>query len=272
LAINDRFRIEEMETLTMKVTVCQMRDGIQDFERDFFELVEHAKEERSELVLLPEMPFAPWVAWTNLVDQRVWEAAVEAHDTWMDRLVELAPRKVLGSRPSIVNGNNHNDGFLWDPSNGYQFIHRKVYLPDEPGFWEATWYHPGERAFQVFRAENIHIGVQLCTELWFTEHARAYARQGIHILAIPRATELATADKWLAGGRAAAVMSGAYCLSSNRTGVDEHDFEWGGLGWIVDPDGVVLGVTTNENPFITQEIELSRADLAKKTYPRYIRP
>jgi N-carbamoylputrescine amidase len=73
------------------------------------------------------------------------------------------------------------------------------------------------------------------------------------------------------GGRAAAVMSGAFCLSSNRGGVDARGHAWGGHGWIIEPDqGTVLGTSSTERPFLTLEIDLSAAKQAKRRYPRYV--
>jgi len=81
---------------------------------------------------------------------------------------------------------------------------------------------------------------------------------------------MASADKWLAGGRAAAVMCGAFCLSSNRGGLDINGMEWAGQGWIIEPDGEILGLTSLEDPFVTVDIDLQTAEKAKKTYPRYV--
>ena len=44
----------------------------------------------------------------------------------------------------------------------------------------------------------------------------------------------------------------------------------GGGSWIIDPDGEVLGLTTADEPFLTLDLDLALADLAKKTYPRYV--
>ena len=91
------------------------------------------------------------------------------------------------------------------------------------------------------------------------------------MLVCPRATEITSVDKWIAGGRVAAVVSGAYCLSSNFSYRDGDAFKWGGNGWIVEPEeGTVLGTTSSEQPFLTIEIDLSKADTAKHTYPRYV--
>ncbi len=89
------------------------------------------------------------------------------------------------------------------------------------------------------------------------------------MIVTPRAKERASLEKWLVAGRSAAVVSGAFCLSSNRSG-EGRNTDWGGQGWIIGPDGEVLGLTSKEQPFITVEIDLSEAECAKQTYPRYV--
>ena len=112
--------------------------------------------------------------------------------------------------------------------------------------------------------------MMICTEMWFTEHARTFAKDGVHILVSPRATDVSTIDKWLAGGRAAAVMSGAYCISSNRCGIDNNGMTWAGNGWIIDTDRKILATTSEKETNITLDIEMEIAENAKTTYPRYV--
>jgi N-carbamoylputrescine amidase len=255
----------------MKVTAVQLPDQPEALETAFAALVVHTQAEHPDLVLLPEMPFAPWLAATDQVDPALWQAAVDAHEEWLPRLGALGARIVLGSRPTLENGAPHNDAFIWDSASGARSAHRKYYLPDEPGFWEATWYRrAAEPRFEAAEADGLAIGFMICSDLWFTEHARGYARQGIHLLANPRATENSSVDKWIAGGRAAAVMSGAYCISSNRTG-ESGGVQWGGGGWVIDPDGAILAVTTDEQPFVTVDIDPGLAESAKSGYPRYVK-
>lgn len=234
-------------------------------EAEWSRLVGHVAREQSELVLLPEMPFFPWIAAAKPFELQKWDASVEDHERWVARLSELAPAGVLASRPVAQR---RNEGFVWD-SQGYRGVHDKYYLPDEEGFWETTWYERGEPNFIAAATMSIKVGLAICTELWFTEHARNYAQQGIHLLACPRATELATIDKWIAGGRAAAIMAGAFCISSNRSG-EGSGIHWGGNGWVIDPDGEVLGLTSSEEPILTLDLDLEKAEAAKETYPRYV--
>ena len=233
----------------MQVTVVQMSDATPAPE--WAALAEHCRQNRSELVVLGEMPFAPWLAATDGVDPAAWRQAVEAHDQWIERLGELGGAVVAGSRPELHDGVPYNEAFLWSESSGYVPTHIKYYLPDEPGFWEASWYRRSPtKSFKAMPIENGKAGFMICTDMWFTEHARGYAEQEVDLLLVPRATEGRTVSKWLAGGRAAAVMSGAFCLSSNRQGLS-NGVLFGGSGWIIDPNGNVLVTTSDADPFAT---------------------
>ena len=254
----------------MKVTVCELSNDRQTMQYDWQALVHHVREENSSIVLLPEMAFHPWVAHTRQFDPMVWRSAVEAHDRWLPRLTELQTSLVIGSRPVIQDDSFFNEGFIWDRRNGYRPVHRKYYLPDEDGFWEASWYRRGPKTFNAVKTAMGTVGFLICTELWFTSHARDYARQDVDLLVCPRATPLSSADKWVAGGRAAAVVSGAYCLSSNFGGTCQG-VAFGGTGWVIEPEeGHVLGITTPQEPFLTMDINLTAAKKAKVSYPRYV--
>jgi predicted amidohydrolase len=251
----------------MNVTVCELNDDPVAFAEDWQALAAHVKAERSQLVLLPEMPFAPWFALSPRYDAAVWQAAVRAHDSWLSRLAELAPATIIATRPVNREGQRLNEGFVWDQAEGYCIAHHKYYLPDEEGFWEASWYDRGDGGFAPVQSGGVKIGFLICTEQWFMERGRLYGKQGVHIIVTPRATGKPTVEKWLMGGRAVAVVSGAFSLSSNRFSRSE---DLGGQGWVVGPDGQVLGVTSRAQPFLTISIDLAEAERAKSTYPRYV--
>lgn len=254
----------------MKVTVCQLSDNKEPFNQEWEELVAHVQSNSSRLVLLPEMPFYPWFARQENFDESIWNAAMLAHEEWLERLPELAPAVVLSSRPVEKGGRRLNEAYVWEPEYGYQGVHGKFYLPDEEYYWEASWYQRGDSDFPAVQAGEFKVGFLVCSEMWFMEHARGYGKQAAHIIAVPRATPNATRDKWLAGGRTAAVVSGAYCLSSCCAGPLDEPLALGGQGWVIGPDGEVVGTTSRDDPFLTAEIDLREAERAKNTYPRYV--
>ena len=255
----------------MKVTVCEISNNQDELEENWQKLIDHTKAENSDLVLLPEMPFCRWIPRTRRADPDLWQQSVNIHEQWMSRFTELSSHIVVGTRPVVRDGERFNVGFVWEKNTGYQSIHTKYYLPDEQGFWEASWYAQGAKTFEAVQCKMAKMGFLICTEIWFTQHAREYAKQGIHLLICPRATPKASVDKWIAGGRSAAVISGAFCLSSNLSGDNVENIEFGGSGWIIEPEeGNILGITSTEQPFLSLEIDLQIAEKSKSTYPRYV--
>ncbi len=251
----------------MKATMTQLNAA--QLEAQWGKLIQHIQAHQSDLLLLPEMCFSPWFCTTPAADESRWQAAVESHDHWLARLPELGANIVIGTAPRNLKGKKYNIAYLWTPENNLRWIHRKTYLPNDEGYWEAAWYDRAPIDFRPVTVGGIRIGVMICTEIWFMHHARDYGRQGVHLLVNPRSTPCSTNAKWLAGGQSAAVIAGAYCLSSNHAGqVDQ--VRLGGAGWISDPDGVVLAQTAADKPFVTLDLDLSLAEAAKNSYPRYV--
>jgi N-carbamoylputrescine amidase len=248
----------------MRVTVCQLRTAPGALEEDWAGLVTHARSERTDVVVLPELGFAPWFAAEPTFDRAVWDAAVRAHDSWLGRLGEL-PAAVIGTRPVGRGTGRRNQAYAAEQGGPVRALHDKSYLPDEPGFWEASWYGRGDGGHAVVDVSGLRTGVLVCTELWFAEHARALGRSGAHVVATPRCTPVESLGTWLAGGRATAVMAGAWSLSSNSA-----EPEHGGLGWAVDPDGEVVATTSRDEPWVTVDVDLSEVEAAKLRYPRYV--
>lgn len=254
----------------MRVTVCQLHDEPDAFDRDWTALCAHAHRERSELVLLPEMPFGRWFAVTRPFDERRWRESVDAHRQWEPRIAELEVPAVIGTRPAERSGRRLNQAIVVT-AGGSCPAHDKRYLPDEDGYWEASWYAAGDGVFEPFAVGNATVGAQICTEMWMLDESRHYGLLGVDIIAVPRVTPASSRERWLVGGRAAAIVSGAFCVSSNRSGVSAAGDPFGGQGWIIDPDGDVLAVTSDAEPFATRDLDLARAKEAKTTYPRYVR-
>jgi len=254
----------------MRVTVCQMRDERDDFDSDWSDLCAHTRSEASDLVLLPEMPFARWFAVVRAFDSAAWCEAVDAHLRWQQRIGELAAPFVIATRPVERGTKRLNEAFLVAQA-GSRGIHEKRYLPDEDGYWEASWYQAGNGVFDPVEIGGATVGVQICTEMWMLDVSRQYGLGGVSLIVVPRATPATSRERWLVGGRASAIVSGAFCLSSNRSGVSSAGDEFGGHGWIIDPDGEVLALTSDRKPFVTRNLDLQQAAAAKDTYPRYVR-
>lgn len=216
----------------------------------------------SDLLVLPELALTPWLCATAAVVADTWNrAAVEQP---LERLGDLNAKVVIGTLATTENGRRYNDAFCWTP-DGLRLVHRKTFLPDEAGFWEATWYDRGPVSFEAFDTPVGRIGVSICTELWFTQHRYP----DVDLVVTPRATPLETTGKWLSGGSTHAVCSGAFSISSNRAETVSGT-TMGGAGWVIGPDGEQLAVTSPKQPVVVVDIDLAEARAAKSTYPRYV--
>jgi N-carbamoylputrescine amidase len=257
----------------MKVTVCEMSDNEDNFIVDWNDLGSHLDQNKPDLLLLPEMPFSKWIAYEKDVDEQLKTKSVEKHEKWMTKMEELNARYIVYSKPVIADNKFFNTAFVYEKGKRHFKVHTKSFFPEETFFWEETWFdHEEITSFELLEVNGIRLGVLLCTEMWLMEYARHYGKQGIDILLCPRATGIDSVSRWKRGGQTLSVISGAYCLSSNRSGEGDHGFQWGGSGWIAEPmTGDLLGITTSREKFVTMEIDIAKSRKAKTEYPLYVK-
>ena len=262
---------EERKRKKMKITVCQLSNDIKQFEEEWEALVSHCERNKSEILLLPEMPFYSWIANTPSIDESKKIEAVRAHEKWLPRIEEFGDTIVAYSKPVIEEDRFYNTAFIWTKEAGHQKVHTKYFFPEEAGFYEGTWFDREQKNFELIEINGLRIGFLLCTEIWFTQYTRKYGLEGMDFLLCPRASGKSSTDQWVRCGQTSSVIGGAYCLSSNRSGIGEDGFEWGGTGWISQPmDGALLGVTSNDAPFLTVDVDITKSKQAKEDYPIYV--
>lgn len=251
----------------MRVTVCELPHETRALALAWLALSEHAASCRSELVLLPEFVGAEAVWELHAFDQARWDSLEAAGEELLRHLPELGVEYVVGTRGVREHGRRLNQGYLWSRSEGVLPLRSKYYMPEEAWSWEATWCERGDPVFPVFRAGLASFGLNICTELWALETYASYAALGADLILSPRATAFATTTRWVSAGVVAAMRAGAYHASSNRV---DPTGRCGGHGWIIDPAGEVIALTSASEPFATREIDLTKAARAKTTYPRYV--
>ena len=253
----------------MKVSVCQLPDYLAPNDPAWLGWVRHIKRERPELALLNELPFGEWIANRETFDDEVAVASVHVHESALLALREV-PAAVIGSRPVRGTRALCNEAFLFLGSL-YQPVHQKQFFPQEPGFFEETWFDAERAGFEVVEFNGVRVGVLLCTELMFTEWARHYRRHGAHVLVSPRASR-APAGHLDTAARMAALVSGCYVLSSNRSSDRAgRGPSFGGRGFAYSPTGELLAETSEAVPFACVNIDLKQVSEAQRSYPCYVR-
>jgi N-carbamoylputrescine amidase len=253
----------------VKFSVCQLPDDLCTTDLDWKRLERRIIRDRSDIMLLNEMPFGPWLARESTFDDSLATASIHAHESALTALSDLSAA-VISSRPVRSATRLSNEAFILAEGR-YQAIHHKHYFPEEAGFFESSWFAPSLPGFEVSEYRGIRFGVLLCTELMFTEWARHYRRQGAHVIVCPRAS-CTSMRNWDAAARMASIASGCYVLSSNRVSrspVAEPHF--GGRGFAYSPTGELIGETSDSVPLITIEIDKAAVAEAQRNYPCYVR-
>lgn len=253
----------------MKVAICELPDRLATSDRAWADLEAGVVQQRADLLLLNEMPFGAWLAAVDTFDPVAASGSVEVHADALSAIGRM-PCAVLGSRPVPGPGKLSNVAFLLTEGD-YRAVHHKHYFPEEPGFHEDSWFAPQRPGFDVVDHGGLCIGVLLCTELMFTEWARAYRRQGAQLIVVPRASGVSV-HQWHVAAAMAAVSSGCYVLSSNRcqeSGPSAQPF--GGRGFAFSPAGELIAETSPAEPIVTIDIDLQQVRTAQLGYPCYVR-
>jgi N-carbamoylputrescine amidase len=255
----------------VKIGVCQGHPQLLAGSSEWKELCRSVDRERPDLMLLGEMPFGSWISAAPEYDDAVFQECVSRHEEGIARLSELGAKWVASTRPRVVSGTRVNEAYLWSREGGVRPVHTKQYFPDEEGYYEARWFDGGERHFRVEAAGELRAGFLICTELMFNDRAREYRRGGAQVILVPRATGKTLLPRWRVAMRMAAIVSGCYVLSSNRSGADSRGQVFGGRGWVVDPEGEVLAQSSATTPVVFHEIDTEWVARAQKDYPCYVR-
>jgi N-carbamoylputrescine amidase len=224
---------------------------------------------RPDILVTNEMPFGPWLAEHEKFDAEAAHRSVALHEEAEHALGDLNAAAVLSSRPVLFDGRLANEAFVLE-SKAYRAVHHKKYFPQGAGFFEETWYSTGAGGFECVKIGQVMVGVLLCTELFFNERARAYGRAGADLIVTPRASG-PMLSRWKTAGAMAAIVSGAWFVSSNRTGAGALGQRFGGTGFAMSPDGGLRGETSEASPLAVVTIDLDAARAQKSEYPCYVK-
>jgi N-carbamoylputrescine amidase len=216
------------------------------------------------------MSFGPWISSGESFDEARWERSLDVHAEGLDRIEQLGAKVVAGTRPRCLENRRVNEAFVYTRESGLRGVHTKQYFPNEDGYYEARWFQAGPRHFEPMGVEGLNIGFLICTELMFNEHSRRYGRDRVDVVLVPRAVGAPSLARWLVAARMAAIVSGAYVLSSNRVGADANHQVFGGAGWIIDPSGDVVAETRAARPVAVHHIQTAVVRRAQIEYPCYV--
>ncbi len=252
----------------MRVGFVQWPDGLIPNTNNWSAIAADVTSSAPEVLITNEMPFGPWLAASPSFDVECAKKSVEIHEDGVAALQALKVPIVISSRPVIAGGRLANEAFILE-HGCFRFLHQKHFFPAEEGWFETEWFRTAKPGFDVTETEGLRIGALLCTELMFTERARAYGKAGAHLIAVPRATGRSHA-LWKTAGAMAAIASGCYVVSSNRVGSEAGGPTFGGGAYAFAPDGSLLSESDEERSIIVFELSTVLAEEQKSRYPVYV--
>lgn len=221
-----------------------------------------------DLLITNELPFGPWIAEGEVFSKGDAQASLDAHENGLQALMDLHLPAVISSRP-VWNGDRlANEAFVLEKGR-VRTLHRKQYFPNEPGWFESNWYAGDGSGFRVAEILGLKVGVLLCTDAMFNEHARAYGKQQASLIAMPRASGT-NIESWKIAAAMASLVSGAYVVSSNRVGSSKGGTSFGGVGFAYAPHGRLLTETGPDKAVQTLELDSRISASAKRGYPCYV--
>ena len=253
----------------VRLAVCEAPAAMEPGDEGWQALAADARAVSANMFLLNEFPFGPWLCARAEAQFDDLLAVHRLHDRAASHYCDLGAPVVLGSRPAFEEGSSVNEGFVWEANSGVTPVHTKQFFPNEEGWYETMWFERGERQFEVVKVGGLNVAFLICTDIMFNEWARHYGRTGADLIVVPRATPVSTLHRWKTAVQMAAVVSGCYVASSNRAG-EEEGIDFGGLGWIVDPSGVVIAETSADEQVVATDIYRSVTAHAKREYPCYV--
>ncbi len=240
-----------------------------DADQRLRERLTRAKDAGAELAVLPELPLNPWSPATKSPREDDAEDPGGPRSTLQGEAAADVGIGLIGG--AIIrnphDGRRYNTALVFDAHGTQLASYCKMHIPEEPGFWESSHYLPGMQSPVPIRGFAMPLGVQICSDINRPEGSHLLGAQGARLILAPRATELATYDRWRVVFQANAMTSCAFVLSVNRPR-PEHDVLIGGPSIAVDPHGKVLLETTDTIGVVT--LDSSEIDKARVAYPGYL--
>jgi deaminated glutathione amidase len=235
-------------------------------------LTRAAAADGATLIVLPEK----WTAMGSDEDQQAAAETLEGPAIeWARQTArELSIDLVAGSILERVPGREKlsNTSVHVDPHGEVRASYRKLHMFDvEVGgrsYRESDIEEPGEEIVVSQTGEGVDLGLSICYDLRFPELYRILAVRGARVIAVPAAFTLPTTrDHWETLVRARAIENQAFVIAANQVGRHPGGHQSGGRSMIVDPWGLVLAQSPDQEGHIVAELDLEQQREIRERLP-----
>jgi len=153
---------------------------------------------------------------------------------------------------------------------------RMIHITDYPGFYEQSYYYPGDHGAPVYETKFGKIGVAICYDRHYPEYMRALALDGAEIVFVPQAGAI---DEWPNGlyeaeMQVAAFQNGYFTALCNRVG-KEPVLTFSGESFVCNPKGEVIAQAPKSKEYILicdVDLKQTESSHARRLFFRDRRP
>lgn len=192
---------------------------------------------QSNLVVIPEFFNHPYAFSTR--DHKNFKFAEPQSGYSMSRMRKKARERKIYLIATLFEeesaGIYYDTAFVIDPDGEIIGKYRKVM----PGLYlslERIYFRFGSR-FSVFQVGEWKVGIVICYDTFFPEHARCSAVNGAELIVVPFAAP--KVGPWREMMITRAWENAVYFAPCNKVGL-ESGWQFGGISMIIDPEGEVL--------------------------------
>jgi N-carbamoylputrescine amidase len=204
----------------------------------------------AKIVCLQELFNTTYFCYTE--NPEFWSLAEPIPGPTIDRMCDVAKRHgivlVAPVYEQAIKGELYNTAVIIDPDGQIMGKYRKTSIPMVKTASivgsEKYYFKPGNLGFPVWQTPfGVDIGVMICYDRHFPEHARLLALNGADLVFVPTATCGMSRYLWEIELQAHAIDNIYYVGGVNRVGKDEGgspDQHYYGASFFADPKGRII--------------------------------
>lgn len=246
-----------------------MSDNIEENIKKALENIKKASNIGADIVCLPELFATKYFPQSK--SKNFFELAEQVPQGKISKLLSESAKKnkiiIIGGSIFEKDGKKfYNTSVAFDENGKFLGKYRKIHIPNDPGFYEKTYFSSGNLGFSTFQTKHCKIAAPICFDQWYPEAARIFALKGVEIIFYPTAIGLPDEyieqeegnwqEAWEAVQRGHAVANSVIIASVNRVGKENNTTFWGG-SFIYNQFGKLLSRGSDKEEIVIAKCDVS---------------
>lgn len=235
----------------MKVGFVQFKPEFGDKKANLDKIAALAKQERSDLLVFPEMCTTGYVVKSKIELKDLAEEIPSGPTaTELVKIAKGVGSILIAGLPEIVGRKIYNSAVVVGPG-GYIAKHQKSHL----FLNESKYFSPGQTKPTIFKWQEFRIGLGICYDYMFPEYWRTLALQGADLFCNPANFVFDYGFKMM---QARALENGVFSVCTNRIG-EERGVEFRGGSEIVNNRGEVIKKASQQEELVIVDLDLKKS-------------